>query len=211
MSLRESIHGLESAIERLYRALRHKSLDELVADFAKERGADKLGPRSFLFHTGYGPVHVKVVHDGPVDAEIAGKFSNPVGAERAKKDKLCAEHGDFRIHSHRDREGGESGLASWKRLMRRIGAASPAKPSASPKKWMRSTKVESLLFERPRYTSKDVRAWVKVHPEFHVKYGLDVKPNTIRVRQIPPSRFRDGHIRTKVFGRGIKAVIGSPR
>lgn len=50
------------------------------------------------------------------------------------------------------------------------------------------SRVQSLIFPRSRFTPAGVAAWIREHPRFTDSFGLDVKPNTIRVRQVAPSQ-----------------------
>jgi hypothetical protein len=113
------------------RASRAASLDTQVAHFAKGRGADRLGPRHFLFHTGYGPVDVRIHHKTPRTAVLQSRFANKLGRARAHEDGLCNAHGLSAIASMRLPNGVERGFATWKILVRKTGASkahSPLRP-----------------------------------------------------------------------------------
>ena len=65
------------------------------------------------------------------------------------------------------------------------------------------TVVQTIIFDTTSYTKSKAKKWLKSHG---LKNGLDVKPNSIRARQIEPSFFKN--FRTINFNSGIKAVIG---
>jgi hypothetical protein len=67
----------------------------------------------------------------------------------------------------------------------------------------RGTEVQSLLFERPRWTPSDATAWARDHDYKSGK--VHVTDNYIRLRQFAP--VRGTQKRTITFGDGIKAVI----
>jgi len=79
---------------------------------------------------------------------------------------------------------------------RRLVASNPAGP--------RSMKVQSLLFDREVWTVASAKKWARSHNFRATK--TDVTDDYIRLRQAPPGRFKV--LRTKTFGRGIKAVVG---
>lgn len=66
-----------------------------------------------------------------------------------------------------------------------------------------SMKVQSLLFDRNRYTVAQAKTWARGHG--FVARKVDVTEDKIRLRQLPSGRF--GTMRTKDFGHGIKAVV----
>jgi hypothetical protein len=71
--------------------------------------------------------------------------------------------------------------------------------------------VQSLLFSRDQWDEKSAKGWAKEHG---YRYGkVDVKPNTIRMRQRDPSEFRKNTMRTIQFGEGygIQAVVAKPK
>jgi hypothetical protein len=66
--------------------------------------------------------------------------------------------------------------------------------------------VQSLLFDRDLWTEKEARAWALKHG--FVAPFVDMKPNTIRIRQVDPAACE---YRTKPFGSsGIQAVLETP-
>lgn len=71
-----------------------------------------------------------------------------------------------------------------------------------------STTVQTLLFDKNRWTSEKAKEWAKGHG---FKYGkVDTKgPTVLRLRQIPPDKFRE-FAGTIPFGQGtgIQAVVG---
>lgn len=71
------------------------------------------------------------------------------------------------------------------------------------------TRVQSILFDRERWTALDARNWLRSHGYHGLE--LDRKADTLRFRQIEPEFFRRGTFRTIPFGDdGIQAVIGVP-
>lgn len=66
-----------------------------------------------------------------------------------------------------------------------------------------SMRVQSLLFDRAEYTVPQAKAWARGHGFKSSK--VDLKPETIRLRQEPPAKFET--FRTKSFGHGIRAVV----
>ena len=67
----------------------------------------------------------------------------------------------------------------------------------------KGTEVQALLFERPRWTPTEAKAWAKDHDFNSGK--VHVTDNYVRLRQFDPTRGRQK--RTITFGDGIKAVI----
>jgi hypothetical protein len=67
-----------------------------------------------------------------------------------------------------------------------------------------STKVQSLLFSRSRYTTSSAKKWARSHGYRATK--VDVTDNYVRLRQKAPGQFRV--LRTVRFGNGIEAVVG---
>lgn len=79
-----------------------------------------------------------------------------------------------------------------------------------PKGFTRSTEVQSLLFDKSRWTITRARAWLKKHGYKLPK--ADGKGEYHRFRQRPPFQFKAGTFRTIPFGRGgIKAIVAVPR
>lgn len=72
-------------------------------------------------------------------------------------------------------------------------------------------RVQSLLFSRDQFDAPRALAWAAWHG--FKSYKIDLKPNTIRVRQIVPTKrqFVKGTFRTFKMTEGVKAVIGCPR
>lgn len=66
-----------------------------------------------------------------------------------------------------------------------------------------SMRVQSLLFDRSEYTVPQAKAWARGHGFKSSK--VDLKPETIRLRQESPSKFET--FRTKSFGHGVRAVV----
>lgn len=83
------------------------------------------------------------------------------------------------------------------------------------------SKVQTLLFERGRFTVERAKAWARKHG--FRDNSVDVTADYIRLRQAAPSRFIRSTFGTIVFGRkkgargkkasntGIKAVVAVPR
>jgi hypothetical protein len=71
------------------------------------------------------------------------------------------------------------------------------------------TKVQTLVFERSDFSEAQAAAWAKRHG-FKVHF-LDVKRDTIHIRQEEPEEFVTGSFRTIRLRPGVKAVIGCPK
>jgi hypothetical protein len=72
----------------------------------------------------------------------------------------------------------------------------------NPGRW-KGTKVQALLFERPRWTPEKATTWAEEHDLKSEK--VHVTDNYVRLRQFAP--VRGTQKRTITFGEGIKAVI----
>jgi len=75
-----------------------------------------------------------------------------------------------------------------------------------------STEVQSLLFDRSKWTVSKAKAWLKSH-DFKIP-DVDTTNDYHRFRQGPSFQFKAGTFRTIAFGKssdGIKAVIAVPR
>ncbi len=113
MSLRSHIQALSSAARRLSLSgpsacEPNPELEALVTDFARENHADPMRAGVWRFHTGYGPLLVRVEEDS-----ILGLFINPVGAVRAYKALPPVDaKGRFCF----------LGFRSWTALMKCVGA-----------------------------------------------------------------------------------------
>jgi len=69
---------------------------------------------------------------------------------------------------------------------------------------MASSTVQSIIFDRRKYTVEKAKNWLKKHG---YKYGdVDKKTNHIRFRQVPPGTFK--YFRTKEISDGIKLILG---
>lgn len=77
------------------------------------------------------------------------------------------------------------------------------------KRWRTATRIQSLLFDAGLFTVKAAKRWAKEH-DFR-RGSVDVKPETIRLRQADPALFRRGTFRTIALTGGIQAVIAVPR
>lgn len=76
----------------------------------------------------------------------------------------------------------------------------------------RGMEVQTLLFDRDDFTTKQAKRWAKDHD---FRYGkVDTTDDYHRLRQREPSAFTSGSFRTITFGapkEGIKAVVGCPK
>ena len=70
-----------------------------------------------------------------------------------------------------------------------------------------SSKIQTLIFSKKDWTKTEAKAWAKKHGYRYSK--TDEKPDTIRIRQAPPGKFK--RLRTISLGKGIKAVAGWER
>lgn len=68
-------------------------------------------------------------------------------------------------------------------------------------------KYQSLIFSKDNFSKAEAIAWAKKHD---FKAIVDEKPNSYRMRQVSPSKFRAGSFRTIPFTTGVEAVIGCP-
>lgn len=85
----------------------------------------------------------------------------------------------------------------------------------------KATEVQTLIFDKKKFpTAASVRTWVKEHgfsvtskaeAEPVTKPGIDETETSWRVRQRPPSDFKEGSFRTITITDGVKAVIGTPK
>lgn len=71
------------------------------------------------------------------------------------------------------------------------------------------THVQTIVFERPKWTAVTARKWLREHGK---KFGkVDVKENTLRFRQVDPKDFKSGEFAMIRFGEpevGIQALVG---
>jgi hypothetical protein len=71
------------------------------------------------------------------------------------------------------------------------------------------TQVQTLIFDREKFTRTRSKAWAKKH-EF--KFGkIDETEDYFRIRQQNPDKMDENSFRTIEFGEGITAVIGCPK
>lgn len=80
------------------------------------------------------------------------------------------------------------------------------------KRFDKSTEVQSLLFDKNKWSVTAARKWLRDHG--HATPKAESSGDYHRFRQRPPFQFRKSTFRTIVFGRasnGIKAVIAVPR
>lgn len=71
----------------------------------------------------------------------------------------------------------------------------------------KGTKVQSLIFDRSRFTVREAHKWAIMHGFKATK--ADVTENTIRVRQIAPNKL--DIVATIPMRPGVQAVIGRPK
>jgi len=76
-------------------------------------------------------------------------------------------------------------------------------------RWRAATEIQSLLFDADLFTVKAAKRWAKEH-DFR-RGSVDVKPNTIRLRQADPALYRKNTFRTITLRSGIQAVIAVPK
>jgi hypothetical protein len=68
------------------------------------------------------------------------------------------------------------------------------------------TTIQSLIFDKEKFTEAEAKAWAKDH-DFK-NSDVDVTTDSIRLRQKDPGAFKDGSFRTIPLKTGVKAVIG---
>jgi 8-oxo-dGTP diphosphatase len=70
------------------------------------------------------------------------------------------------------------------------------------------TQIQSVIFSKDDFTEKSAKSWAE-HNNF--KFGkVDIKENTIRLRQHNPFEYKRDSFRTIELTDGVKAVIGCP-
>jgi len=74
-----------------------------------------------------------------------------------------------------------------------------------------STKVQTLIFDKKKFSKEQVKAWIGSHEQYHMLKAIDETEGTFRVRQEEPSKFKKGSFRTITLKSGIQAVIGRPQ
>lgn len=57
--------------------------------------------------------------------------------------------------------------------------------------------IQSILFARDAWTASAAKAWLRAHG---YKTALDVKPETLRARQVSPSAYHPDSLRTITLG-----------
>ena len=68
--------------------------------------------------------------------------------------------------------------------------------------------IQSIIFSKDDFrTRKEVRDYIRSRG-FHIRYGIDEKKNTFRVRQKPPSNFRRFRVEHYARTPGVQYVIG---
>lgn len=70
------------------------------------------------------------------------------------------------------------------------------------------TRIQTLIFDKRSFSHTEAVQWAQDH-DFNA--AVDEKENTWRMRQLPPSGFKDNSFRTINITKGIKAVIGCPK
>lgn len=70
------------------------------------------------------------------------------------------------------------------------------------------TQVQTLLFNKKHFSETEAKAWAKRN-DYHSE--VDVKPETYRIRQAPPFKFKKGSFKTIQFEPGLEAVIACPK
>ena len=77
------------------------------------------------------------------------------------------------------------------------------------KRWPRGSQIQTLIFDRDMFTPAQAKNWA-VDNEFKTS-KVDLQPNTIRLRQIAPSRFDSRYgFRTIQITDGVQATVGVP-
>lgn len=71
-----------------------------------------------------------------------------------------------------------------------------------------STKIQTLIFDKAKYSKGDARTWAYEHGFRH--RNLDETENTYRIRQATPENFNKDSFRTIELKEGIKATIAKP-
>ena len=73
----------------------------------------------------------------------------------------------------------------------------------------KSTTVQTLIFDKSKFTLEQVKQWIKDHDYIiESNPGIDETETSFRVRQKSPGEFIEGSFRTIDITDGIKAVIG---
>jgi hypothetical protein len=50
------------------------------------------------------------------------------------------------------------------------------------------SQVQSIIFTKPQWNQTKAKTWLRKHK--FAKLDADIKPHTLRYRQIPPSKFK---------------------
>lgn len=70
----------------------------------------------------------------------------------------------------------------------------------------KTTTVQSLIFDKDEFSKAKAKAWAKREG---FSYGkVDIKKNTLRLRQLPPGCFAGKSFRTIDLAWGVQATIG---
>jgi DNA topoisomerase IA len=76
-------------------------------------------------------------------------------------------------------------------------------------RWKDGTEVQSLIFDRERFSRSQARAWATAHG--FAAPAADVQTTTLRLRQRDPRQFRKGTFRTISLSDGVQAVVAVPK
>ena len=67
--------------------------------------------------------------------------------------------------------------------------------------------VQSIVIPKNVFTKRDSIIWVIKHG-YNTDYGIDIKKNVYRIRQVIPKKFIKDSYRTIVLPNGVELVIG---
>lgn len=65
--------------------------------------------------------------------------------------------------------------------------------------------IQSLIFSKKEFSESDAKRWAKGHGFIAPK--TDITENSIRIRQLSPSKIKSGDCRTIPLGSDVKAVL----
>lgn len=92
--------------------------------------------------------------------------------------------------------------------VRRLSRINP-KRRPRRRRWVKGSRVQTLLFPKASFTKAQAKAWARGHGYKAPKVDAPRRGRYLRVRQVAPGRL--GAKRTITFGKGIKAVVGQVR
>lgn len=72
-----------------------------------------------------------------------------------------------------------------------------------------STTVQSLIFDKKKFSKSEAIAWARNHNFKASK--VDEKEDSYRLRQKDPGSFKEGSFRTITIADGVRAVVGRPK